>query len=436
MAVGKSMTGTCARALALALASAGIALAAVPSAAIAQAIPQYNESPSDALARNVRTLADHPKDFAALIAAGKAALQLGETQAAAGFFGRAEEVNPRSPLPQAGMGAALTATGDPQGALTYFARAQQYGASVVSIGADRGLAYDLLGNQVAAQTDYRAALNGADRDEARRRLALSLAISGHKTLAISTLQPLIQRRDIAAQRARALILALGGDIAGADAALEFTMPGASARMDPFFRRLPMLTGAQKAAAVHLGLFPEDIASASVASAQVSTDRLASIDALLTRDDSNQAPQQQQQQQAAQYTRQVPAVATPQQPRVQVASISRQTVQRQASPNTDLIQTARVASDAGGRKIWLQLATGDDPSALPREFKRIRAKKPALFRGLGGYVADTGSKSRLLIGPFHTQEDARLFADALQSARIDSFSWTSQPGQVVRSLPTQ
>lgn len=427
------MRGTCARVFALALAGAGIALAAAPTAAVGQAIAQYNESPSDALARNVRTLADHPKNFDALVAAGKAALQLGETQAAAGFFGRAEEVNPKSPLPQAGMGAALTATGDPRGALTYFARAQQYGASVASIGCDRGLAYDLLGNQVAAQTDYRAALNGPDRDEARRRLALSLAISGHKSLALSTLQPLLQRRDVAAQRVRALVLAVDGDLAGADAALDYTMPGASARMNPFFRRLPMLTSAQKAAAVHLGVFPEDIASASVASPQARADRLASIDALLNPGGSDEAPQQQQ---PVQYARQTAAVASPQPPRLQVASVSRRTVQRQASPNTDLIQTARVESDTGGRKIWLQLASGDDPTVLPREFKRIRAKKPALFHGLGGYVADTGSRSRLLIGPFHTQEDARLFADALQSARIDSFSWTSQPGQVVRSLPTQ
>ena len=46
------------------------------------------------------------------------------------------------------------------------------------LGCDRGLAYDLLGQQAQAQADYRAALSGADADEARRRLALSLAISG------------------------------------------------------------------------------------------------------------------------------------------------------------------------------------------------------------------------------------------------------------------
>lgn len=402
---------------------------AVPGAAIGQGAPAYGESVSDSLARNVRILGGDPKDFNALVGAGKAALKLGDAQAAAGFFGRAAEVSPNSPLPQSGMGAALVATGDPGLALTYFARAQQLGASVVSFGSDRGLAYDLLGNQAAAQSDYRAALAGADRDEARRRLALSLAISGNTTLALSTLQPLVQTRDVAAQRVRALVLALGGDLLGAKSALDYTMPGASARMDPFFRRLPTLSSVQKAAAVHLGIFPES-GSAMAAANDRREDRLASIEQLLTRpqDDQPQAPRYAY---AA-----APPAAEPGRPPIQMASISRPAIKDAASASNAVIQTARVASDPNGKKIWLQLATGSNPGELPGEFRKIRSREPSLFTDINGFVADTGSRSRLLIGPFHTQEDAQLFADALQSARIDSFSWTSQPGQVVRKLPTK
>jgi Flp pilus assembly protein TadD len=421
----------CARAAMPMLAGAGLALAAIPAPSHAQSVPVYAETPADALARNVRILADHPKNFDALIAAGKAALRLGDTQAAAGFFGRAQDINSNSPLPQEGMGAAMVAMGDPNGALTYFARAQQLGATVASFGCDRGLAYDLLGNQVAAQTDYRAALYGADRDEARRRLALSLAISGNKSVALSTLQPLLQRRDPAAQRTRALVLALGGDVAGADTAVDFSMPGASARMDPFFRRLPTLTSVQKAAAVHLGIFPDS--GVAVASTGSREDRLASIDDLLRQPEvaADQSPPARNS-----YAVAVPAVAHPQPPRVQVASVSRKAISRAASPNNDLIQTERVASSGGGKKIWLQLASGDNARDLPGEYQRIRKRKPSLFTGLSGYIADTSSRARLLIGPFHSNEDARLFADALSSARIDSFAWTSQPGQVVRKLQQQ
>ena len=48
------------------------------------------ESPAAALARAVRTLAQSPRNFPALISAGHAALDLGDTQAAIGFFGRAD----------------------------------------------------------------------------------------------------------------------------------------------------------------------------------------------------------------------------------------------------------------------------------------------------------------------------------------------------------
>lgn len=415
------------RVAALLLSGLVLAPGTMSSAAFAQAVPVYAESAGDALARNVRRLADSPRDFNALVAAGKAALQLGDTQAAAGFFGRAEEVNGNSPLPQVGMGAALVATGDPSGALRYFARAQQLGATPATMGCDRGLAYDLLGNQVAAQTDYRAALGGADRDEARRRLALSLAISGDKALALSTLQPLLQRRDIGAQRVRALVLALHGDVTEAKTALDFTMPGAAARMGPFFRQLPALSNVQKAAAVHLGIFPEN--GAAFASISPGEDRLASVEQLLGRQPVQTAA-------VVATTYSLPAPAARQRPPVQKASIpDRRAVKAAASPNNDLIQTKRVAGD-GGSKIWLQLASGTNPAALPGEFRRIRSRNPSLFTGLNGFVAQTDSRARLLIGPFHSHRDARLFSDALSTESIRSFSWTSHPGQVVRELPTQ
>ncbi|MDQ3143766.1 MAG: SPOR domain-containing protein, partial [Pseudomonadota bacterium] len=183
------------------------------------------------------------------------ALQLGDTQAAAGFFGRAEEISPTAFAPKIGMGATSAVMGDPRGALIWFAQAQRLGASNAALGAHRGLAQDLLGNQVAAQNDYRAALAGPDRDEARRRLALSLAISRDIKGGIAMLQPLLNRRDPGAQRARAFILALGGDRAGARSAIDSAMPGSSARIDPFFMVLPSLSVDQKAAAVHLGVFP-------------------------------------------------------------------------------------------------------------------------------------------------------------------------------------
>src|SRR5437868_9783994 len=98
--------------LAGALVAGAAMLVAAPCQAQGSYSP-YNETPAAALARYVRTLAADPQDFSALVGAGKAALELGDTQAAAGFFARADEVNSKSPLPQAGMGAVSVANGEP-----------------------------------------------------------------------------------------------------------------------------------------------------------------------------------------------------------------------------------------------------------------------------------------------------------------------------------
>ena len=182
------------------LACAGAAVISAAPAHATGSYSPYDESASTALARYVRNLASDPKDFDSLIGAGRAALELGDAQAAAGFFARAYEVNAQSPLPQIGMGSVSVANDDPATALTYFSRAQQLGASPVLFACARGLAYDIMGQQAQAQADYRLAQGGADRDEATRRLALSLAISGNRAGALSTQTPMMSLRDPAAAR--------------------------------------------------------------------------------------------------------------------------------------------------------------------------------------------------------------------------------------------
>lgn len=390
------------------LAGAGSAVAVATPAAAQGSYSPYDETAAGALARYVRTLASSPKDFSALVGAGRSALALGDAQAAAGFFARADEVNPRSPLPQAGMGAVSVANGEPQAALPYFARAQQLGAPLASFGADRGLAYDLMGQQAQAQADYRAALGGADRDEARRRLALSLAISGNKAEALQTLAPLQARRDAAAGRCRAFVLALSGDSNGAMAAIDAAMPGSWARVAPFLQRLPALQAGQKAAAVNLGIFPDpNQATYAYAAPQASVaDRLTGIDELL------RAPQQPVFQPA---------------PTVQMAS---------APPPRAAMASANRAAAVKPRKIWLQLASGSDPSALPSQFKRLKSRNRDLFDGISGYVAKSPDRARLVIGPFRGRSDAEIFAEDLTSVGIDSFSWTNSESDTIVPLGTE
>lgn len=398
--------------LRLFFACAGALIVAAPAAAQTGYGYGYQqpETPAGALARHIRTLATTPTDFGALIGAGRAALALGDTTAAAGFFARADEANPRSPLPQAGMGAVSVANGDAQGAFPYFARAQQLGAPLATFAADRGLAYDLLGQQRQAQADYRAALGGPDGDEARRRLALSLAIGGDRAAALQTLTPLFARRDPGANRVRAFVLALTGDSQGAIRAIDAAMPGSWSRVAPFLQQLPGLTPGQKAAACNLGIFPGE-SQPAIASASVPGDRLAGIEDFL------RGPPPQPSAPPAQPTWQPPAPVQT----AYVAPVRRPVV----------AQPARTAP-----KIWLQLASGPNADALSGQFNRMKSRNRELFQGIKGYVARGRDRSRLLIGPFRGPSDAQIFAEDLKSVDIDSFSWTNSESDQIVPLGTE
>ena len=420
------------------LAVVGAVLAGVPAIADAQiAVGGRSEAPSDALARNMKVLSTSPNSFDALIGAGRASLALGDSQAAAGFFGRAEEAWPASPLPQAGIGAALAIEGDGASALQYFARATQRGATQAMIGADRGLAYDLVGQHAQAQADYRAALSGRDGDEARRRLALSLAISGQKVEALSLLSPLMARGDAAGARTRAFVLALTGDANGAKSAIEAAMPGSSSNMAYFFRKLPALRSDQKAAAVNLGIFPHSL-DAQVATRQPVTitpvkiiqrnpapepvkneDRIGSIEQWL-----------------AQATH-ANAQATDPEPAPEAAPQA--APQQMASVSLPAIAAQRAKSDAvagSSRKLWIQLASGPNANELPGAFDRMKKRNRDLFEGINGYVVEEPGRARLLIGPFRNNEEANIFADDLASVHIDAFTWTNPPGQAIRKLTSE
>ena len=243
----------------LALLGAGTMFSVAPASAQTNGtIGAFTERPGDALSRNLRSLAANPKSATALMGAGKAALDLGDAQAALTFFARAEEQLPRDGRIKMWIGTALVHLQQPHAALKFFRDAADLGVPVADFARDRGLAHDVAGNPREAQRDYRLALQRGRDDEATRRLALSLAITGERETALRLLEDQLLVRDRAGERTRALVLALTGDTAGAARAAEAAMPGPQASaMGSFLARLPTLSPAERALAVHLGIFPGD-----------------------------------------------------------------------------------------------------------------------------------------------------------------------------------
>jgi tetratricopeptide (TPR) repeat protein len=237
-----------------------VACMALASWVLATGLPAFAQQDSSASVQALNAaldaLARAPTDVSALLRAGWASLNLDDTQAALGFFRRAEQAAPTNGEAKAGEASALVRLHDPVNAVKQFAAAEAAGAPMAAYAGDRGLALDLVGQNVAAQRYYQQALAQKYDPEIVRRLALSQAISGDQRASDATLLPQLQRQDLSAYRTRAFALAILGKGEDAVSIAEKMLPAnLSNRMAPYLRYMPRLTRAQQAAAANLGEFP-------------------------------------------------------------------------------------------------------------------------------------------------------------------------------------
>lgn len=231
---------------------------AMPASVQAQAVVQQLPNPAtEQLNEALRRLSRNPESLPALIAAGRASVELGDIDAAEGFFNRAQAVDASDGRAVAGQALVALRRQDPVTALTLFDRAEAAGENLDGYAAERGLAYDLVGENSRAQTLYDTALSRSESNEVVRRLALSHAIAGDEAAFEAILLPLLQRRDLAAYRTRAFGLAILGREQEALTIAETMLPARlSGRLAPYLRYMPQLSRAQQAAAANLGRFPD------------------------------------------------------------------------------------------------------------------------------------------------------------------------------------
>ena len=274
------MTFISSRSSRLALTAALLLSAAMPATAqipAAPAQPVAVDPVVAARAENQRLLtaaltrlASNGTDVQALTQAGRSALALGDPRAALGFLARAEQLAPRDPVIKAALGATMVQLEDPEQAMRFFEAAIALGGLERAYLADRGLAFDLLGDQVRAQADYVAAAQFAPSPEVTRRHAISLGIAGNSDAAVQMLGPLLRTQDRAAWRSRAMIVAMNGRAEEAREIAAATMPAQLASgLSPYFAMMDRLTPPQLAAAAHFGRFPsyETVAAQPVRTAR-------------------------------------------------------------------------------------------------------------------------------------------------------------------------
>ena len=237
----------------------GASASALTPLAVAHAQEVVQRVPGEAdrtLREALQRLERNPRSVAALVAAGRASLELDDLSGAFSFLSRAQAEDPNDGRVLAGLGLLAVRRGEAVTAVQLFDNADAAGEPLRDVAADRGLAYDLVGDNVRAQRYYRQALSREETPETVRRLALSYAIAGDSAASETTLLPLLQRQDRAAFRTRAFALAIMGRHDEAISIAETMLPARlSGRLAPYLRYMPRLTRAQQAAAANLGQFP-------------------------------------------------------------------------------------------------------------------------------------------------------------------------------------
>jgi len=367
------------------------------------------------------------------------------------------------------------------------------GAAPRELLSDQALAFDMVGDQQSAQAAYARAieLNPQD-DEARRRFALSQAISGDEGGFQTTLAPLLEARDPAAFRTRAFGLAILGQEERASAIVNEVMPRDLAlRINPYLAYMPRLTSSQQAAAANLGIFPRaaDIGREDPRIARFAAE--GAVGSLLepageplgspvetVSEEVTQAIPAQTTTEPTQIAKASEADAVPAAPPTESALASASEAnaiaevaqsETQAEPVTPPLSVADAFADLGSselpiegsatgavdlaaieipresareaepaqpehpRRIWVQLATGRNVSALGFDWRRFRRQAPDLLGDYSPHVTPWGQANRLLAGPLESSAAARALINGLSEKGIDTFAYTSPEGTVIQEL---
>jgi hypothetical protein len=88
------------------------------------------------------------------------------------------------------------------------------------------------------------------------------------------------------------------------------------------------------------------------------------------------------------------------------------------------------------KIWLQLASGENVDDLASRFRRLKEKNPDIFDGIKPYIARSGDRARLLVGPFRGDSDATIFGEDLKTIGVDAFRFTNSQTDRIAPLATE
>jgi tetratricopeptide (TPR) repeat protein len=405
---------------------------ATPVQATPAAAPQ-----DDSYAQSLRTLAANPKSVEALVQVGQTSLKVGDANAALTYFAKANETAPNDGRVKAGLGSALLLLERPKEAIQLFNQAVALGIAEDKIAADRGLAWDLVGDTNRAQQDYKLAYQNNPSDELLRRYALSVGIQGRTEDADKLMDAQLRRNDPAAWRYRAFIFAMNGKLDDANKIVQAVMPQSADSMKPYLARLPNFTAAQRANAVTFGTMPEDpkpnapLPASLFSTAAAGGTSSLPIVPLVTRVAPAPSTQIIEPQRPAAFA---PAALTRPKPAIDKKKLAAQAKARaQAAAEAEAERAKTLEAKRNPARIWVQVAIGQKRANDVHTWNQYKAAHPSLFAGHGGYVSKLNRTNRVLMGPFRTQEAAKEMIAKLKSSGLSSYMHISNDGEKVDKI---
>ena len=85
------------------------------------------------------------------------------------------------------------------------------------------------------------------------------------------------------------------------------------------------------------------------------------------------------------------------------------------------------------RVWVQVATGKDRSALRFDWRRIARRSEGMLDERGPFVVEWGEANRLLAGPYDSAREANAAVAELKEKGQDAFVYTSPSGQEIEQL---
>lgn len=376
-----------------------------------------------------RAAARDPNNPEILIKLGDLNWRAGGLRQAVAYYEQALALAPEHPEALARRARSHLIQNQPREALDLLDRAIAAGGATAQVWASRGLAFDLKGQPVQAQVDYGKALDLEPGNAGVRiNMALSFALAGEYASALQLLRDLVNTGGVQdqARDALALVYALSGQTDVAVALSGQQDDDGAATQDVFYRVLPSLDLAEKAAAVYLRRLPPGALARAQATKtpQPVDEPLAAAPSVALAPDlmagGEPEPEPLPYPQAPELEPQIaPASESAPEPEPEPQPIPAP----EATPAVDPApESAPVSEPVAARRYWVQLASFRTLEQVRTAWQAIEQQDAALVATLTPQVQPVRNAEdvlfhRLMADGFSTKADAKALCETLSAADI-------------------